>query len=256
MVSLALVSQAEGCEALQKGQLGTVIEVVDGDTLLLDDGSKVRMIGIQAPKLALGRNGFEDWPLADEAKRALADITLGAEVRLAFGDERMDRHGRVLAHVFVNSSPEIWAQQYMLKEGMARVYSFADNRFCLDELLKAESVARAENKGIWAHDYYQLRYADRPKDLLTHIDDYELVEGRILSAKKAGSRIYLNFGRDWKEDFTIVIEKAGLRTFEKSGIDPLDYEGARVRVRGWIEMRDGPRINVTHPEQIEILATK
>lgn len=250
------MSQAEGCEALQNGQISTVIEVVDGDTLLLADGSKVRMIGIQAPKLALGRNGFEDWPLADEAKQTLADITLGTEVRLAFGGERMDRHGRVLAHVFVNSSPELWAQEYMLKEGMARVYSFADNRFCLDKLLKAESVARAENKGIWANDYYQLRYADRPEDLLTHIDDYELVEGRILSAKKAGSRIYLNFGRDWKEDFTIVIEKAGLRAFEKSGIDPLDYEGALVRVRGWIENRDGPRINVTHPEQIEILAAK
>ncbi|WDR04673.1 hypothetical protein PSQ90_10085 [Devosia rhodophyticola] len=38
-------------------------------------------------------------------------------------------------------------------------------------------------------------------------------------------------------------------------LDPLRFEGSLVRIRGWVDERDGPRIEVTHPEQIEVLAT-
>ena len=53
------------------------VEVVDGDTVVLEDGRRVRLVGIQAPKLPLGRPGFERWPLADEAKHALESLVLG-----------------------------------------------------------------------------------------------------------------------------------------------------------------------------------
>ena len=77
----------------------------------------------------------------------------------------------------------------------------------------------------------------------------------MLAADKAGAVVYLNFGRHWKEDFTVTIDAEALRLFAAAGIDPLGLEGALVRVRGWIDDRDGPRIEVTHPEQIEVLAT-
>ena len=62
---------APACEGLRDGPKGTVTEIVDGDTLLLDTGLVVRLIGIQAPKLALGRDGYDDWPKGNEAKAAL-----------------------------------------------------------------------------------------------------------------------------------------------------------------------------------------
>lgn len=77
----------------------------------------------------------------------------------------------------------------------------------------------------------------------------------MLLADEADSRVYLNFGRYWKEDFTVVIERRALRLFAESGLDPLRLEGALLRVRGWMDDHDGPRIEVTHPEQIEVLAT-
>ena len=83
---------------------------------------------------------------------------------------------------------------------------------------------------------------------------YELVEGRVLKAEKTGGLTYLNFGRIWKDDLTVVIDAKALRLFAEAGLDPLKLGGALVRVRGWIDDRDGPRIAVTHPEQIEILA--
>jgi hypothetical protein len=66
-------------------------------------------------------------------------------------------------------------------------------------------------------------------------------------------RTYLNFGADWRSDFTITIAPKDRRLFEADGIDPLIYQGKRVRVRGWLKSYNGPLIDATHPEQIEVI---
>jgi len=251
--STTLAAPVLACADLKPGIEGTVAAVTDGDTVILDNGEKVRLIGLQAPKLPLGRPGFEPWPLADAAKAMLEELALGQTVAIRHGGAERDRHGRVLGHMFVSNS-ETWAQGHMIASGMARVYSFPDNRACLEELLRAEAVARAERVGIWADDWYAIHQADRPAGIVAREGHYELVEGRVLNADRAGSLIYLNFGRYWKEDFTVVIDRAGQRVFERAGADPLALEDALVRVRGWIDVNDGPRMEVTHPEQVEVLA--
>src|SRR3546814_9137278 len=83
------------------------VTVIDGDTLTLADGREIRLVGIQAPKLALGRAGFQPWPLAEEAKARLAAFTLGRSLDLGFGGRRGDRHGRVLAHLLDRKSTRL-----------------------------------------------------------------------------------------------------------------------------------------------------
>ena len=233
-----------------------VASVIDGDTLTLDNGLVVRLIGMQAPKLPLGREGFVAWPGADAARQALADLTQGHEIQVRYGGEEQDRHGRVLGQVFRAGGMETWVQREMVAAGQARVYSFPDNRSCLDALLAAENRARISGLGIWDDPYYRVRQADRPEALVARAGHYELVEGRVLLADLAGRRVYLNFGRHWKEDFTVVIDARALKLFAASGLDPLALEGALVRVRGWVDEWDGPRIEVTHPEQIEVLSIR
>jgi len=234
--------------ALEVGPEAVVSEVVDGDTLVLEDGSQVRLVGIQAPKLPLGRPDFRKWPLADEAKAALAELTLGKRVRLAFGGQRSDRYRRHLAHLY---DPEgHWIQGALLRRGLARVYSFRDNRALVAEMLAAENEARAARRGIWAHPYYQVRTA---AEAGRFVDGFELVEGRVLAVAQVRGRTYLNFGPDWRSDFTVTIERPARRLFENVGLDPAALEGRRVRVRGWLKFWNGPMIAVTHPEQIEVL---
>lgn len=249
-------ASAQACEALRLVNGGVVAEVTDGDTVVLDSGLVVRLIGTQAPKLPLGRDGFPTWPLAPEAKSALEALVLNRPVQLGYGGEEVDRYERALAHLFLTDGAEapVWAQLHMVRAGLARVYSFPDNRECLDQLFAGEAQARAERLGIWADPYYSVRTADRPAELAELAGNYELVEGRVLLADRSGSRVYLNFGRIWKEDFTIIIEAPALRLFERGGLDPLSLDGTLIRVRGWVDTRDGPRIEVTHPEQIEVLA--
>lgn len=252
-LSAAPSAYAQSCATLEAGPSGRVVSISDGDTFDLDSGLTVRLVGIQAPKLPLGRAGFEAWPMGDEARDLITQLTLGETVTLYYGGERRDRHGRALAHVLVGTDGEgIWVQEEMLRAGMARVYSFPDNRSCLDHLLTAEAQGRADRLGIWRDPYYAIRDAGQPETITD--GDYELVEGRVLNADRVGNRVFLNFGRHWKTDFTVVIETAGLRVFENAGIDPLDLDNGVIRVRGWVDSLDGPRMVVTHPEQIEVLA--
>lgn len=255
-VLAVLPMSVAACENLRDGPRGTVASVTDGDTVVLDNGLVIRLIGMQAPKLPLGRDGFEPWPLAEEARRALEALVGGRRVLVRHGGESLDRHDRILGQLFVDGAEGTWVQERMVLDGMARVYSFPDNRACVPQLLAAEGKARLMRIGIWADPYYAVQRADRPEDLARRLSHYELVEGRVLLSDEVQGRVYLNFGRSFRDDFTAVIERSALPSFIDDGIDPTRLGGALVRVRGWVELRDGPRMEITHPEQIEVLAVQ
>ena len=223
-----------------------VTEVVDGDTLTLDDGREVRLVGLMAPKLSLGRARVPTEPLAEDARSALAALTLGQPVTLWFGGAREDRYGRHLAHLHL--AADRWVQGEMLRNGWARVYSFADNRARVADMLALEAAARAARRGIWRLNAYRVLGVD---DLADRAGTYQIVEGRVAAADEVRGRTYLNFGADWRRDFTVSIAAADRRRF--AGQAPQALAGRLLRVRGWIGSRNGPEIVVTHPEQIELL---
>jgi len=237
---------------LTAGGTANVASIVDGDTLVLDDGSQVRLVGTQAPKLPLGRKDFRIWPLAPEAKAALSELTLGKTVHLRYGGLRTDRHGRRLAHLFVGDN-KIWVQGEMVARGLARTYSFFDNRICVRQLQAREADARGDRLGIWKLDYYGLRTASETEQLLKLVNSFQLVEGRVADVAKVRGRVFLNFGQNFRNDFTAVIAPRDVKRFADGPIDLLSLKGATIRVRGWVERFNGPAIDVTHPEQIEIL---
>mgnify|MGYP003134909368 CR=1 FL=1 len=235
-----------------------VTEVLDGDTVYIDppykDGNKIRLVGIQTPKLPLGRKNFPTWPLAPESKKALEDLVLGKQVSLSFTGARRDRYARWLAHLHVaDGGSSLWVQDEMLKSGMARVYSFPDNRGLVDDMLESERKARQARDGIWALPYYAIRNADA-EALLDETGTFQIVEGRIIDAAEVKGTVYLNFGQDWRDDFTIAIESRDMKRFSDVNPHPRDWSGRAVRVRGWLIKRNGPMIRATHPEQIELLA--
>jgi len=237
-------------DALKPGPMARVAEVIDGDTVVLAkpvmEAKEVRLVGIQAPKLPLGRSNFPAWPLAEAAKQALAALTLGKEVRLSFGGTDKDRHGRLLAHL--HAADGAWVQGTLLEAGLARVYSFADNRAQVAEMLAIEADARAAKRGIWGLPFYAVRDA---AETARHVGSFQVVEGRVVKAAKVKGTVYLNFGADWRSDFTAAVGADALKLFRKTGVDPLEFEGRTVRVRGWLKQMNGPMIALSHPEQIE-----
>ena len=263
LAALMAASPALAASGLSPGGKAKVQGITDGDTLTVriteaakatPDVAKpgteiqIRLVGIQAPKLPLGRKGFKAWPLADESKAALVELTQGKTLTLAFGGQPIDRHGRLLAQLY--DADGAWIQGEMLKRGMARVYTFPDNRKLAAEMLALEGEARAAKAGIWADPYYAIR---TPEEAARDIGTFQLVEGLVTNAATVRSRTYLNFGADWRTDFTIVIRASARKMLAKSGIDITSLKGRRVRIRGWIDSYNGPMIELTHPEQIEVL---
>jgi hypothetical protein len=88
---------------------------------------------------------------------------------------------------------------------------------------------------------------------LAGIGRFAVVEGRVLSVRQAGATTYLNFGRNWMRDFAVTISRRTMPAIEASGLAPKSLESRRIRVRGWVEARTGPRIELLRAGQIEIL---
>lgn len=236
-------------DLLEAGEAGVTSVVVDGDTLELESGTVVRLVGLQAPKLPLGRKGFVPWPLGEQSKMALSAMTMGKRLTLAYGGRKKDRYQRALAHLFEEGG--LWVQGEMLRQGMARVYSFPDNRTVVREMLKIEKTARLARRGIWADPFYYIR---TPDTVGRDIDTFQIVEGRVYDAAKVKGTIYLNFGANWRTDFTMMAKVTARRLFDRVGVDLLSLKGKLVRGRGWVRYKNGPMIVLTHPEQLEILA--
>jgi endonuclease YncB( thermonuclease family) len=232
-------------EVLEVGETHRVTEIVDGDTLYLSDGREVRLVGLQAPKLPLGRPDFEPWPLSDDAKAKLSELVLGREVTLAYGGRPVDRHRRMLAHLYLPDGT--WVQGRLLEAGLARVYTFRDNRELAGEMYALEDAARAADRGIWDHPFYAVR---SKRELGALIGTFQVVEARVADVAEVDGRVYINFGRDWRTDFTVTLRPDVRRLFEAEGIDPEVYDDHAVQVRGWLERYNGPLIEATHPEQI------
>lgn len=248
IISSGQAEQPDLRTQLKKSISEQVIRIIDGDTVILKDQTRVRLVGIQAPKLPVNRKGRKGWPLGFEAKQMLSDLVLGKYVTLYFGGQRKDRYGRALAHLFLDSG--LWIQGQMLKYGMARVYTFADNRAIVPEMMSYENMARQNNSGIWAMDYYRPKEHEESEK---YYNSFQLITGNVRQVAKIRGTYYLNFGEDWKKDFTIVIKYRAARKFLKAGIKPEDYAGKKIEVRGWLKSYNGPMIEATHPEQIMII---
>jgi endonuclease YncB( thermonuclease family) len=232
---------------------GRVAEVRDGRSFILEDGREVRLPNIEVPLPVQAAAGGGQMPLASAARTALEQLVAGQMVELRQMRSASDRYGRMLADAYiVVNGMERSASREMLTLGFARVSIQGVHAPCATEFFAAEDMARRGKLGVWAEPYYALVSAGSLNDLLAHRGRFTVVEGQVLSVRESGGIIYVNFGRRWSEALTVTIAKRSERNLVATGLNPRNLENMRVRVRGWLEERNGPRIEVIRPEQIEI----
>lgn len=241
----------QGACALSDVPAGTVVEVVDGDTLRLDDGRTVRLAGIEAPKPYLVHDGRAVEALAVAAREALERLASGVRVALRVGGIEQDRYGRVLAQVF-RDGDGTWLQEALIRAGFARVRPFAGDASCLAELSASEREARAAARGLWRNAEYSVLSAYDPS-LTERKGLYVVVEGRVVSVGRGNRVDFLNFGRNWQRDFTVLVEPAVADRLADVGVPVDSLAERRVRVRGVLEEGGGPAIRLSGPGEIEVL---
>ncbi|MBR0931994.1 thermonuclease family protein [Bradyrhizobium jicamae] len=236
-VRVAGAADAAGCDFDDQGT-GRVAAVVDARSFRLEDGREVKLAGIE---------------MADRAKAAtaLSALLVGHDVTLRGADDTPDRYGRQVAYAFLAGAGTP-VQSELLRQGLALVAPDVGDRNCASLLLAAEAEARQARSGTWAASTV-IKNAESPGDILAGIGRFTVVEGRVLSVRQAGATTYLNFGRNWTQDFAATISRRIVPAFEAAGLGPKSLENRRIRVRGWVEVRRGPRIALLRVGQIEVL---
>lgn len=231
----------------------TVTRIADPAALVLDDGSEAVLKGVLLPSARDAVGAEVDWPAGEEARDALRGLVSGNAVRLGALGTSTDRYGRRRAQVFVSrGGSDLWMQGALIDAGHARAALLpGDHDACAAQLLAREAVARMAMKGLWRQPAYGVRAARDTRSLLRLTGTYQLIEGVVTATGVTRSRIYLNFGRDWRWDFTAVVPLVGASDREGLTARLKRLQGKRVRVRGWIVRRNGPSVELSSPELAE-----
>lgn len=234
------VAAAGDCPAPSGTQSARVSQVVDGDTLVLAGGQKLRLIGIDAPEL--GRDEAPDQPHARAALSELEGLlrASGWRVRLLPGAEPRDHYGRRLDHVYDRNGRSL--AEHLLRRGLAYQVAIPPNDRFADCLRGAEESARVARRGLWASPALD---ASR---LAPGVEGFQRIVGRVRSVRpgRAATSIVLEGG------LVLRIAEAELAAFDAGDLRALP--GRRVEARGWVYRHRGEaRMRLRHPSALRVL---
>jgi len=234
---------------------GTVAAIADPAVLRLTDDRLIRLAGLIAP----GQGGESDRDLGvareigDAVRVALSAAALGRPLILRRDGPPTDRHDRLPGQAFIHADAaagETWLQGLLLGQGLARVDGRSEPPALLAALLALEADARAARRGLWAHAAYRPRSPDETRRLP---GSFQLVTGSVMAVGRADDWTFLNFGADWRQDFTIRINKSMADRLRRSDLAPETLAGRKVLVRGWLGWRNGAEVLLRDVGQLSLV---
>lgn len=231
-------------QAPENAEKVSVAEVLAGDRLKLADGRIVRLAGAEVPR------GWEKVETQEQAAREALREALGEmSVSVIPVGKAADRHGRWPAHVFAggrNVSP------VLLRAGHLRSRILPGEEACAEPFLLAEREARAAEIGAWSTLEFAIWDARDPS-LATRNGLYELVTGTVVSVGTGSRMVFLDFGENYRQDFTVMVPPAVAKALTTQGVALESLSGRSVLVRGVVEESGGPAIRLGHPADIVLL---
>ncbi|HEY1709742.1 MAG TPA: thermonuclease family protein [Rhizomicrobium sp.] len=225
-----------------------VTRMEQNGVLITTDGLAIRMEGIRLPNAKADR---APGTFTDQAFGTAIALTRARAITLTAVEPKEDRYDRLRAQVFAASTKDqVWVQKRLLELGLARVSISPDRTECAAELFAFEAKAREEHRGLWANPAYAIR---SPNNVRGDAGTFQIVEGKIESARIKDGRAYLNFGTDWHSELTATVSPDDMKNFDATGVDPRSYAGKTVRVRGLVQQVNGPEIEIPNPQSVEVL---
>ena len=234
---------AADCPASHTDERVQVVYVYDGDTLKLQDGRRVRLIGINTPEI--GRNDATPKPFATDARdtlQALLDAG-NRKLLLQYGAERRDHYGRLLAHAFLENGENIAV--HLLQQGLATTLVVPPNTWAQDCYQEHEDRARSADRGLWGLADYRTQDALK---LPPGTRGFRIVRGRVSEIRQSRHNIWVDIdGR-----LVVRIPRKDLVNFDPDYLEHL--VGHSVETRGWVKQdRDGLRLTARHPAALDII---
>jgi endonuclease YncB( thermonuclease family) len=221
--------------------------------LTLVDGTILKLAGIEPPSPTP-----EDPGLDKSASLRLSAWLAGREVRFRALDDRKDRWGRMPALVFAEAgnpgAPLLSVASAVLDAGLGRFAPVAAARPCRAALLAAEAAARHAKRGLWADPYYAVIAASDRDALYDRTGTSVVVEGSVLDVEAGRFRTTLFFGAQRGRDFSVTVSQRNVEIFRQAGSVLEELRGKMLRVRGLLDTRFGPQIEISTPEELEIVS--
>ncbi len=221
---------------------GDIARIVDGDTIHLKDGRKVRFIGIDTPEL--GHNGEASQPYGRQAYDALVQLLNNQKkIGLSYDKDKKDRYQRVLAYINLSDGQSV--EQILLSKGLAHSIVVPPNDQRIKCYRSIETSARKADLGLWRLSENKWIKASR---LSKKSKGLRYVNGIVLAYSESRNSIYLKLSRR----LSVRISKKDKKYFPNLGSKSLI--GKHLRVRGWVNTYRGRQsIHVRTAYDLEIL---
>lgn len=238
------IQDQDACTAEHSDETARVSHVIDGDTVILADDRRVRLIGIDTPEI--GYDGRPSDPGAIQARDFLDKIlSMQHTVHLIYGHEHFDRHGRTLAHLFLTDNTNV--QAALLNKGMATPLTIPPNLQFTDCYRQHAELAIRNRRGLWELPQYQPVPAEK---LAGTERGYRIITGKVRRVTESRSSIWINLERR----VALRIKRDDLVYFE--GIQLHNLAGQQVQARGWVYHRNGElRMQLRHRVDLQMTGT-
>ena len=236
-----------------KPQTVKVISISHDADLILEDGQQLTLANIFFPRTS---------PNAGLPKKTLQFLEdhLAHKTITYLASAKTDRYQRTPAHIITNSGESVqnWFQLLIIKSGiglfMPQPLKASHNFYCDSDDLK-QILQYHDQQNMAQKNRYQLTpvYHSNSKVLWQRKGNFAIVEGAVLKTHISKNTIFLNFGSDWKSDFTAVISADNKPSLQKHFKSISNLEGKRLRLRGFLDLYNRPSMRIDHPLQIEML---
>ncbi|MGK0297013.1 MAG: micrococcal nuclease [Gammaproteobacteria bacterium] len=226
-------------------QVIRIKHVIDGDTVISNNDEHIRLIGIDTPEINYKTGVSETGAIT--AKNYLKDLIQDAHsIGIIFDDEKHDKYGRTLAHLFLDDGTNI--QTMMLLRGMAVPFTYPPNLKYTSCYYQAAETAHKDKQGLWAMTKYHPIASDNlSKDDL----GYKVIYGKIGDITDSKHSQILQFS----QKFSALINKSRLKYFESMDINTV--LGNQIQVQGELYQQDGKFwILLRHPLDLKILSSE
>ena len=218
----------------------SIARVTDGDTVVLSDGRRVRLIGINTLELNSTLTQDQEWAVS--AKVELEKQIQAKRVSLILGLEEFDRHERTLAHLRLNDGSSV--AEALISKGLGVSIAVGSNKRCAGQYERAEQIARQARLGIWDKPG---NWLNNDKQLTVRERGFRLVTSTVIKARRSKNRTYLEL----KNGLRVTLNR---HFFTATGTHAQNLQGKRVEVRGWLG-KDAGKLNLTlsHPSNLRVL---
>ncbi len=141
----------------------------------------------------------------------------------------------------------------LIEAGAVRVFPQGTEPDIAKDFFAAEDKARLAGTGLWQSSFFRRRQANRLEDCRDTPGAHHIFSGTVMAVGQSRSRTFLNFGADYREDVTGVVERRDMRRWSEEAIKIDGLEGALVEFRGFVEWINGPSISLRYPAQLRRL---